>query len=82
METEHTPTPLDRDEVSALEIIVSKHYGQGETAFIVRAVNCHEERDLYLRMVARSACQSQKTGNRCLCFSCEANRLIAKAEGK
>lgn len=32
--------------------------------------------------IARSACLQQCMGDKCICFSCEASRIIAHAEGK
>ena len=36
--------------------------------------------DLLLGL-AKTACLKQTNGNKCICFSCEAKKLVAKAEG-
>lgn len=36
----------------------------------------------FSRAVARSACLDQRVGDKCVCFSCEAKRLIDKAESR
>ncbi len=36
----------------------------------------------FAETVARSACLDQRVGDKCICFSCEAKRLISKAKGE
>lgn len=88
MTLQHTPTPLDRDEFEALEIIVAKHFGPAETAFTVRAVNCHEEMVKALKDVLFVLKGQAQAGNyfdsseRDISLEGVVEQAIAKAEGK
>lgn len=55
---------------------------EANAAFIVRAVNSYHTRDMFLRAVSRLACLDQRNGDKCLCVSCEASRILSEAEGK
>lgn len=90
----HTPTPWkleesqitgDNGNVAVVNLFgaMSGENTDADAAFIVRAVNAHEEWKDFLSKVAGSACLHQVSGDRCICFRCEACRLlIAKAEGR
>lgn len=46
-----------------------------ERGEILRAFNSHEALVEFVEKVSRSACLNQRVGDKCICFSCEANRL-------
>ena len=50
--------------------------GLANATFIVRAVNAYDPMMDLLDKVARSACLNQEVSGKCVCFSCQANKLI------
>ena len=49
---------------------------KANAAYIVRAVNAYDPMMDLLDKVARSACLNQEVSGKCVCFSCQANKLI------
>ena len=45
-------------------------------AFIVRAVNAYQPMVELLEHIARSVCLDQRKSDHCICFSCEAKRVL------
>lgn len=58
------------------DIIKASDIHPEDAEFIVRAVNVYEQREIFLKKVSRSACLDQQLENKCICFSCEAKRLL------
>ena len=65
--------PGSDDEQSALDAI------HAENEANARLISLTPEMFDYLTRVARSACLQQRVSGECICFSCEAGRLIALA---
>ena len=86
----HTPTPwrlevmtdIDKSgnysRVRANKKLIGALMDTEDAAYIVRAVNAHEELLTLTRKIARMACHAQYVGKKCICFSCSANDLIVK----
>lgn len=88
MSAKHTPGPLrfdgcginGGDKYASRIATFAKIRGDDANHYGPLFAASPEMSDLLLR-ISRSACLDQRLGDRCICFSCEAGRLIAKAEG-
>lgn len=91
--TQHTPTPwrIDKEYIVSADIkfpstVLRFDYTvpiirQANAAFIVRAVNNHENLLNTLRIVARGSCLRQiNTSGACICYPCIAQKAITEVD--
>ncbi len=78
----HTPGPWKVGGVNSRTIHAGKYWlADAENAADARLIALTPELLDFAEIVARSACLQQVNQGRCICFACEAQRLIAKAQG-